>query len=566
VQKDLGHPLRPWLAPVVLACVALVVYSANRRSIGAVDTLSTELVPIAVLSQGSLDLTELERALGPPGTTGISVASRGGHFPAYPVTTGLVLTPFYALPVAFNERSQPTPEQWLELARKWGKWMAAAITAASVAVFVHLARRLGASSGVALGLGIAYAFGSSAWSVSSQALWQHGPSSLLLLLTGLLAVRHAERPTASRALAFGVAAGLAVAVRLTNGLFVGPFAAWVLLRQRRQAVALIVPIVLLTLAAMGANFLLYGHALGLYGQTPFDTPLGPGLAGILLSPGRGLLIYFPLALLAVAGLATLRRRQALALPWLPLAIFAVLQLLTVARFREWWGGACYGPRLLTEVQPALLLLAVPAFAVPSRWRAARVALAGALFAWAAFTQAVGALLYSGSWDAAPVFVDQAPQRLWDWRDNPIARDVTLDRIRWVAFRPHRLVDFRAEIAAPVWATSAAEATVDIPVRVRNTGSERWLPYGERLGGLAVNLCYHLAPLAAPAERREGARTRLPQIVSPGEEVTVPLRVTAPAQPGEYLVEVSLVQEWVDWFDSRGTPPARLHLSVRPRFL
>jgi len=37
-------------------------------------------------------------------------------------------------------------------------------------------------------------------------------------------------------------------------------------------------------------------------------------------------------------------------------------------------------------------------------------------------QAVGTYCYpKGRWDHLPVPVDEARQRLWDWRDNPIAR-------------------------------------------------------------------------------------------------------------------------------------------------
>jgi hypothetical protein len=48
---------------------------------------------------------------------------------------------------------------------------------------------------------------------------------------------------------------------------------------------------------------------------------------------------------------------------------------------------------------------------------------------------------------------------------------------------------------------------------------------------------------------------------PGEEVEVPLVITAPKEPGDYLLEVDLVQEQVSWFSDKGSPTARAKVTV-----
>ncbi|MDQ1706845.1 MAG: hypothetical protein QOJ88_56, partial [Pyrinomonadaceae bacterium] len=47
----------------------------------------------------------------------------------------------------------------------------------------------------------------------------------------------------------------------------------------------------------------------------------------------------------------------------------------------------------------------------------------------------------------------------------------------------------------------------------------------------------------------------------GEETTVPLTITAPKTPGEYTLEVDLVQEQVAWFHDKGSASARVKIKV-----
>ena len=98
-------------------------------------------------------------------------------------------------------------------------------------------------------------------------------------------------------------------------------------------------------------------------------------------------------------------------------------LVVAGQWRVWWGGHCYGPRLLTDAVPCLILLTIPALDWIARAAALRVAFA-ALVAWSCFVQAVGAFCYPGSrWDETPVAVGSRPSRLWDWRDSPITRSL-----------------------------------------------------------------------------------------------------------------------------------------------
>ena len=48
---------------------------------------------------------------------------------------------------------------------------------------------------------------------------------------------------------------------------------------------------------------------------------------------------------------------------------------------------------------------------------------------------------------------------------------------------------------------------------------------------------------------------------PGEETEIPLTITAPKEPGDYILEVDLVQEQVAWFHDKGSPTARTKVTV-----
>src|SRR5262249_49169720 len=109
-----------------------------------------------------------------------------------------------------------------------------------------------------------------------------------------------------------------------------------------------------------------------------------GLAGHLVSPGRGLLIYFPLAWLAIPGFGRLARRRPA-----PAALFGgllALFLAVFATFRIWWGVVSWGPRFVAPLLPLVAVAAAVGAAespAPRRARAAFAALAvlGLLVSW-----------------------------------------------------------------------------------------------------------------------------------------------------------------------------------------
>jgi len=167
---------------------------------------------------------------------------------------------------------------------------------------------------------------------------------------------------------------------------------------------------------------MFGRLSGGYSSSLTGNLLA-GLAGLLFSPSRGLLVYSPV-LLFLAPAVWLWRRARRGRVVGACALFAAAHVLVHAVWPIWWGGDCFGPRLLAETLPGLVLLLVPLLEWLERIRLARVAFI-ALAAFSVFVQFVGAFCYpKGDWHARPVSVSHHLERLWDWRDNPIRRDLS----------------------------------------------------------------------------------------------------------------------------------------------
>jgi hypothetical protein len=153
-------------------------------------------------------------------------------------------------------------------------------------------------------------------------------------------------------------------------------------------------------------------------------PLYEAFFGNLISPSRGLFIYSPFFVLTFAGaILYFRGLKGKPLYWLTV-IWFVLQLLLVARTTRWWGGLSFGPRILTELLPGLVLLTAIVgqyFMQQSYQRRVRLAAVGvfaALVVWAVFLNSYQGLFnqYTAWWHSALTpNVDYEPDYLWDWR-------------------------------------------------------------------------------------------------------------------------------------------------------
>lgn len=428
---------RPAGSDGFLFLLAWAGYLANFRWRGSGDVVGASVLPFSLLREGNVHLDEFAATFLSAEYTGRY--EFGGHLVTkYSSAAGLFLVPFYAPSVLAGV--EPTDL----LLHQLQKIAASCIVAASMILLLRTLERFAARRW-AVTLAIGYAFGTSSFSTSSQAIWQHGPAQLCVALgLWLLAWPEGAPPPAPPgrrrfprwerraghplvAAAAGFAFALAAWVRYPNLLLYAAVAAWFALRARRALPAFLAGS-LAPFAAMAADNLLHSGSLFATGYRAearrFDMPLLEGLGGLLASPGRGLLLFSPFLLFGAIGLAIAWSRPGRTL-LRALSLGAAAITLLYASWHAWNGGWCFGPRFLADLLPVAVLAIVPATPWLSRSAPARIAF-GATLALSVLVHLVGAV-FTWWWEEVPGF--------WTWDRHPVGY---LLRLAPAAGRPDQL--------------------------------------------------------------------------------------------------------------------------------
>ncbi|HPW55094.1 MAG: glycosyltransferase family 39 protein [Thermoanaerobaculaceae bacterium] len=369
------------------------------------------------------------------------------------IGAALALAPFYVLANLAGAGSI------LMLSPAFNHPIAALWSVVGVVAFYLTCRRLVARRPAAFAT-LTVALGSSVLSVLSREPWQH-TFLVALQCVALWLVLKPDATGPRGALAAGLLLGWGGLVRATGFLYVVAWA-WLVRRAGRDRLRpFLIGVLPGLLATLAYNWWTFGRPW-LFGQliigrvrfgyeASHAVPFNPltALAGLLVSPGRGLFVFSPVllwALLVLAAVAVGRRGadagdgRVGSAPWPfwlapALAIIAV-NLASAATWKEWAGGWTYGPRYLSDTIPSwgLVVAAAAARAGLGRGVVHRglAILAWPLLAVSIAFHAAGLLVSPYRPDAysARIDPDHHPERLWRWRDFP-----PLDNLRlWIEDR------------------------------------------------------------------------------------------------------------------------------------
>jgi len=140
--------------------------------------------------------------------------------------------------------------------------------------------------------------------------------------------------------------------RIVVGLAILPLLAFVAVSLKpkskvRDPILFSVPLMTALAIVLGYNYGRFGNALETGYPIDFETPLMTGVFGLLLSWGRGLLIYSPVSVLGLIALFLSKRIDG----WSKgvIGYLFIFFLVLHAKWSYWYGGWCWGPRLLLPV-------------------------------------------------------------------------------------------------------------------------------------------------------------------------------------------------------------------------
>lgn len=414
------HGRRDFMVSLLIGLFCLLLYNANGRAIGAGDTYPARYLPFAIWHHGTLCLDPIEKltAKGQGSAAYWIVKVPGGHaISLYPVVVPVLLAPLYLPAIAYLNLRGWTNTRVDYVARVLEKLSASLVAALSASLLYLLLRRRTAGQ-IALLLTLAYAFGTTTWGISSQALWQHGMAQLLVMgalwfLTG---------PCSTwRAVAAGLLCGLIASNRPPDAVLAAALGGYGLFWAGRRAPLLAVAGALPAGLTLLYNLSMAGHFAGAYGLQGdfsfFQHDLFYGIGGVLFSPMRGLFVFSPFLLfilLAWRHLPSSRDERRLTLA---LSAGVVLQVLLYAK-SDWRAGVSWGPRYMTDLLPLLMWMLVPV--VASLHGLGRTCFQLAVGA-AVVIQAIGAFWYTGETDRPLFAVGSGPNKMraaWDWRNAP----------------------------------------------------------------------------------------------------------------------------------------------------
>jgi hypothetical protein len=104
----------------------------------------------------------------------------------------------------------------------------------------------------------------------------------------------------------------------------------------------------------------------------------------------------------------------------------------------------------------------------------------------------------------------------------------------------------------------------VQVNVKNISPNDWPALGAEDARFAITLRNRwLSSDEKKVINDTDGGASLPYDLMPASATNMNITITAPAEPGEYVLEFDMVQERITWFRDKGSQPTRLKVKVEP---
>jgi hypothetical protein len=277
---------------------------------------------------------------------------------AHPIGEAILIAPFFAVAHALTRWTNLSPDGFSLYYQHAAGIAGLFYVLAGLWCLGRLLRRY-FSEGVVLATLAAMLAGTSLYHYATfDSTWSH--AFAFVLVAAFLERLDARRPERlADDLTIGAISGLLILVRHTHALIPLCFLGADMIRTRRIP---IVPALVATLVVAPQLWLYYRATNHLF-ISPYDS-LGftfatPHIFGVLASTQKGLFVYAPLLLAAIAGAINLPKRLQ---PWrAPAAILLIAETYLIASWWDWQFGASYGHRGFVDFYPLFAIGLASAF-------------------------------------------------------------------------------------------------------------------------------------------------------------------------------------------------------------
>jgi tetratricopeptide (TPR) repeat protein len=323
------------------------------------DTLPAQLIPFSLLKDHTIYLDSFVTSFNNQENAYAFVHVNGHFVSLFPIVTPILILPLYFISYTFIALFSIPIDFFVfgPMART-----AAACIAALAGMVIYKISREIFSKKIALFVAFIFAFATGTWSISSQSLWQHGMSELLVALLIYIIILNEKHESTKYIIYLGILSGLLLFNRPPDAILIIPVLIYVIMYYKKSIFNYFISALLSGLPFLLYNFIFFGNPFGGYNENlglfVVNVEAIPHFIGLIIAPNTGILIFSPVLIISFFGYLYLFKldfsRLNRFLIW-----FGPVFLINVLIYSFFWGwftsAYCYGQRYLTSIVPILVI-------------------------------------------------------------------------------------------------------------------------------------------------------------------------------------------------------------------